>query len=193
MIVTRGSFHLMAQWQSNGQKAKLPQTRRKVDKSAMGEASQISAMVAPLSREMCTIFPIDLAKMEDVFVGPFRKGADTNLVVALQGLLHTKPTCDVQDMLPLFQEMVAVQKKDADISLTGVAKTELIQNDIDKAEFALFFQKFLADMQALGVHQRKTRTKGNEKDNEADDVEEAGVRMMRMAMRWMMGDQGVGV
>ena len=80
-------------------------------------------------------------------------------MVALQGLLHTKPMCDVQDMLPLFQEMVALQKKDADISLTGVSKTELIQADIDKTEYKLFEQKFTADMQAMGVHQRKTRTR----------------------------------
>ena len=85
----------------------------------------------------------------------------SDLMVALQGLLHTKPMCDVQDMLPLFQELVALQKKDADISITGVSKTELIQADIDKTEFRLFQQKFVADMQAMGVYQRKTRTRAS--------------------------------
>ena len=75
-------------------------------------------------------------------------------------------------MLPLFEELVAVQKKDADISLTGVPKTELIQADIDKTEYTLFEKKSLADLQALGVHQRKTRTMGNEEDDEARDVED---------------------
>ena len=78
LIVSDESFLLMVQMQSNMQRVKLPQTRRKLDKSAMEEASQLSALVLSLGREMCSNFPIEWAKIDELLLEPFRKGADSN-------------------------------------------------------------------------------------------------------------------
>ena len=159
LAITEESFALMVQWQRNSQMLKLPQLRRKVDKNSMEEAAQLSAMVLSLAHEMCSLFPIPKEKLDELFIQPFVSGRDTTLLVALQGLLHEKPTSPVNELFPVFEELVADQTKTSDVSLTGVAKTELIQQDIDKSEYELFERKLVADLDARAIYVRKSRTR----------------------------------
>ena len=123
----------------------------------MEEASQLSAMVLSIANEMCSLFPIPKEKLDEVFIQPFVSGRDTTLLVALQGLLHEKPTSPVNEIFPVFEELVADQTKTSDVSLTGVAKTELNQQDIDKSEYELFEKKLVADLDARAIYVRKSR------------------------------------
>ena len=157
LAITEESFLLMVHWQRNSHMLKLPQLRRKLDKTSMEEASQLAAMVLSLAREMCSLFPIPQEKLDELFVTPFATGRDATLLVALQSLLHEKPTNPVNELFPLFEELVVEHTKTSDVSLTGVAKTELIQQDIDKSEYELFEKKLVADIDARGIYVRKSR------------------------------------
>ena len=158
LTITEASFLLMVKWQSNMQKKKLPQMRRKADRAAMEEAASVCALVQSLYKEMLSEYPVKPEDLETNFMQPFLLGQDSNLLVALQGLLHTKPASSLCELLPVFEELVHNHVQKSDISLTGVSKTELINAEIEETEFKLFEKKFSSDIDARCVHMHKTRT-----------------------------------
>lgn len=158
LTITEASFLLMVKWQSNMQKKKLPQMRRKADRAAMEEAASVCALVQSLYKEMLSEYPVKPEDLETNFMQPFLLGKDSNLLVALQGLLHTKPASSLCELLPVFEELVHNHVQKSDISLTGVSKTELINAEIEETEFKLFEKKFSSDIDTRFVHMHKTRT-----------------------------------
>ena len=158
LSVTDESFELMLQWQYVVQVAKLPGLRRKIDRSAMEEASQVAALVVALCTELQTQYPIpsDVIKMQ--VIEPFTKNEDQQFLLHMQGLIHAKPeTLDLRE-IPLFGELINMQVAKADVSLTGVSSSEVIAADIEKTEYELFEKKLKSDISAVDIYQRNQRT-----------------------------------
>ena len=147
----------MVRFQVDEQLKKLPSCRRKLDRHHLEESAQLCALLTCFRDEVHSTHALDPGVWDSNVLGPFLDG-DQNLVLALQGLLHTKPNKIIFEDLPLVCDVITEHVAKVDTALLGCNKTELINADILATEFKLFEQKLRADIATVDNHHKRMRS-----------------------------------
>ena len=158
LTVTEESFGLMIEWQSIDAKRKPPQLRRKFDRAQIEEGANLVSLVLSLKMLTMSEHPSVSASVFDASViQPFKDGHDANMMVCLQGLLHSKPAkIDLTDV-PAIADLISRQVASADMALFGVDKTVLINAEIEKTDFVVFTTRLQYDVNAYQNYFRNVR------------------------------------
>ena len=114
-------------------------------------------MIRQLGQDALSQYSLDENDISVRFITPFVEETDQNLLLALQELLHTRPATISLREIPVLCDMIEEHIQKSDLLLTGVAKTNLIQANIEKTEFELFSQKLAAVIKTVDVFFRKLR------------------------------------
>eukprot|EP00973_Karenia_brevis_P051758 7190397-Karenia_brevis.AAC.1 len=146
LTITAESFTLMAHWQAHVQRTRLPQLRRKIDKPAMEEGSQICALFLSLKHDLMEQYPVADEEFLTVVQNPFILSSDQNLLLYLQNLIHSKPENVPLTDVPLYQDCIDKHITKSDVNVTGTAATEKMKQDIEDTEFQLLKKKFATDI-----------------------------------------------
>ena len=146
----------MVRFQVDEQLKKMPSLRRKLDRHHLEESAQLCALLTCLGDEVHSTYALAPGVWDSNVIGPFLDG-DQNLVLALQGLLHTKPNKIIFEDLPLVGDVITAHVAKVDTALLS-NKTELINADIMATEFKLFEQRLQADIAAVDSHNRRMRS-----------------------------------
>ena len=142
LSVSSESFTLMVRWQSAAQIKRLPQLRRKLEKSQMEIASQTCALLVGVRKLAMANYPFTSEQWEEKIYKPFISNAEHNLLLHLQGLIHARPAELDLNGIPLIGDMIDEHTRASDIAITGMAQSDKLQRDIDITEFELFTKKW---------------------------------------------------
>ena len=158
LSITEDSFELMVKLQGCEAQRKMPQLRRKCDAKQMEETSQVCALLLSLCNDCKTLYPIDASVIQKDIIDVFARGDHAELLVMLQGILHSKPDALDLKTMPLFSDIITSQVASADTHTFGIEKTSIVNAEIERSEWELFKQKLSHDIQAATVYQRRCRT-----------------------------------
>ena len=148
---------MMIWWLASECTFKLPQLRKKFDKSTMEERAQLSALLVALRDLTISSYPISRQEFDDGVLPAFVQGSDANLVTALQGILHTKPPKIDLLKVPTICDLINARTVANEQAQFGVAKTEKLNIDIQNTEFDLVHKKLEHDIGAFRLFRRRSR------------------------------------
>eukprot|EP00812_Abedinium_dasypus_P013499 NODE_6_length_4012_cov_2.836998.p1 GENE.NODE_6_length_4012_cov_2.836998~~NODE_6_length_4012_cov_2.836998.p1 ORF type:complete len:488 (+),score=119.05 NODE_6_length_4012_cov_2.836998:195-1658(+) len=158
MAVDDASFVMMLKWQVNTQKMRLPMLRRKLDKTSMENVASLCSLVRSLCLQLMAERPISEETVQIRVVLPFIEARDEHLLLALQEIIHMRPEVIALESLPIFCDIIQEHTNVSDRSLVGTNRSEIINADLEAAEFSLYEKKLKADVDTIALHRRKIRT-----------------------------------
>jgi hypothetical protein len=157
LSVSDASFDLMIEWQASACERKLPQARRRLDKSALDEAAHIASLLVGMKEEVSRQYNVTDEAWTSTILDPLLKHGDQNLILALQDLIHSKPDTLNFNEIYGISDLIATHVNNADTKCLGSARTVIMTSDIERSEFELFAKKVTSDIQAVELYHKKRR------------------------------------
>ena len=124
----------------------------------MEEGAQIASLMITVKNMVLQQYPIEEAKFNNYVMNGFIHGQDSNLLLALQSIIHNKPARIDLAELPTICELIQDHQNNSEEAIFGQCKTEQLTSYIENTELYLLKKKIEIVINTFKVFIRRCRT-----------------------------------